>query len=105
MKQAEEKGEQCFTVNLKFAGDCGFKSIRAGMVLDKIAEVAKVVKSVPSSEELDEEKLAQGFKMLVTSKFDEKTIENCAKQVLEVEEVNVAAFNDSTLAPLAASTQ
>ena len=103
VKQAEEKGEQCFTVDLRFAADCGFKSIRAGMILDKIAEVAKVVKSVPSSEELDEEKLAQGFKMVVTSRFDEKTIEACAKQVLEVEQVNVAAFTDSTIAPVAAS--
>ena len=99
VKQAEEKGEQCFTVNLHFASDCGFKSIRAGMVLDKISEVAKVVKSVPASSELDEEKLGQGFKVLVTSKFDEKTIENSAKQVLEVENVSVTPYHDSDVAP------
>jgi two-component system chemotaxis sensor kinase CheA len=92
-KQAEEKGEQCFTIDLHFAEDCGFKSIRAGMILDKITEVAKVVKSVPGSEDLDEEKLGKGFKVLVTSKFDEKTIENCAKQVLEVEQVTVVPFH------------
>lgn len=94
LKQAEETGEQCFAVNLKFSEDCGFKTIRAGMILDKIADVARVVKSVPASAELDEEKLNQGFKVLVTSKFDEKTIENCAKQVLEVEQVTVAPFHE-----------
>ena len=94
VKQAKEKGEQCFTVDLRFAQDCGFKSIRASMILDKIADVAKVIKSVPSNSDLDEEKLNQGFKVLVTSKFDEKTIENCAKQVLEVEQVSVVPFNE-----------
>ena len=69
------------------AHDCGFKSIRAGMVLDKIAEVAKVIKSVPEKDDLDEQKLITGFKMVVTSKLDEKALEHCAKQVLEVEEV------------------
>ena len=93
LKQAEQKGEQCYTVNLKFAQDCGFKSIRAGMILDKMADVAKVVKSVPASGDLDEDKLCLGFQMLVTSKFDEKTIENCAKQVLEVEDVSVVPYS------------
>jgi len=95
VKQAEDKGEQCFTVDLRFAEDCGFKTIRAGMILDKITEVATVVKSVPASAELDEENLCQGFKVLVTSKFDEKTIENCAKQILEVEQVSVIPFNEA----------
>lgn len=94
LKQAEESGEQCFAVNLKFAEDCSFKTIRAGMVLDKIVDVGKVVKSIPASAELDEEKLNQGFKVLVTSKFDEKTIENCAKHILEVEQVTVVPFHE-----------
>ncbi len=96
VKRAEEKGEQCFAVNIKFAEDCSFRSIRASMVLDKIADVASVVKSVPRSSDLDEEKLGQGFKVLVTSKFDEETIKNCAKQVLEVDQVNVSLFHNET---------
>jgi two-component system, chemotaxis family, sensor kinase CheA len=95
IRQAEVAGEQCFIVDLKFCDDCNFKSIRASMVLNKIAEMAKVIKTVPGNEELDEEKLTQGFKMAVTSKCDEKTIEQCAQQVLEVEQVNVSSFNPS----------
>jgi two-component system chemotaxis sensor kinase CheA len=101
IEQAEEKGERCYAVNLGFASDCDFKSIRASMILDKISDVGKVVKSVPASSDLDEEKLSQGFKMLVTSRFDEKTIESCAKQVLEVEHVSVAACNE----PLTSTTK
>ena len=63
ISQAENAGEQCFIINFKFADDCSFKTIRASMVLDKIAEVAKIIKSVPATEEFDEQKLSQGFKM------------------------------------------
>ena len=90
--------ETAYTVDLKFSPDCGFKSIRASMVLDKINEVAKILKSVPEKNDLDEQKLTHGFKIVVTSKLDEKALENCAKQVLEIEEIQVTAFNDSTTA-------
>ncbi|HSV49776.1 MAG TPA: chemotaxis protein CheA [Candidatus Acidoferrales bacterium] len=92
------EGERCFTINLKFTSDCGFKSIRAGMILDKIAEVAKVIKTVPDKTDLDEAKLNHGFKLVITSKLDEKELENCAKQILEIEEAAITAFNDSTSA-------
>jgi Chemotaxis protein histidine kinase and related kinases len=90
--------EKCFTLNLTFCSDCGFKSIRAGMVLDRIAEVAKIVKSVPDKNDLNEQKLSHGFRMVVTSKLDEKELENTAKQVLEIEEVAVTPFNEPSSA-------
>jgi len=91
-------GERCFTINLKFSSGCGFKSIRAGMVLDKLAEVARIVKSVPAKNELEEQKLNHGFKLVVTSKVDEKELEATAKQVLEIEEVAVTSFNEPSSA-------
>jgi two-component system, chemotaxis family, sensor kinase CheA len=92
INQAELNGEQCYIVNLKFCDDCNFKSIRASMVLSKIGEVAKIIKTVPCSEALEEENLNQGFKIAVTTKLDEQTIEQCTQQVLEVEHVNVTSF-------------
>ncbi|HKM59858.1 MAG TPA: Hpt domain-containing protein, partial [Candidatus Bathyarchaeia archaeon] len=97
ISKAENAGEQCFIINFKFADDCSFKTIRASMVLDKIAEVGRIVKSVPASEEFDEQKLSQGFKMAVTSKLDEETVAKSAKSVLEVESVSISAYN--TFAP------
>lgn len=88
-------GEQSFVVNLRFSDDCMFKTVRAGMVLDKMAEVARVVKSIPANEELDEQKLREGFQVVVTGKCDEKELQDCAKQVLEVEQVIVTTLNGS----------
>jgi two-component system chemotaxis sensor kinase CheA len=97
-KPAEYLAEKCFAVTLRFSPDCGFKSIRAGMVIDKITEVAKIVKSVPDKADFDEQKLSQGFKLIVNSRLDEKDIADCAKQVLEVEQVDVALCSDPSSA-------
>lgn len=103
LKQAEVSGERCFVIDLRFAGDCGYKCIRASMVLDKVAEVAKVVKSIPGSDELTEEKLGQGFRIVVSSKLDDKALQQSAKQVLEVEDVTVSPFDITQ--PLAVKEQ
>jgi two-component system chemotaxis sensor kinase CheA len=92
------EGEKCYTVNMKFANDCGFKSIRAGMVIDKVAEIAKIIKSVPDKSDLEEQKLSRGLKIVVAGKCEDKELEGCAKQVLEVEEIAVTPFNDTASA-------
>lgn len=89
--------EQSFVVDLRFSNDCVFKTVRAGMVLDKICEIAKVVKSIPPIEVCDEQKLSDGFQIVVKGNCDEKTLKDRAKQVLEVEQVIVTLFDGSTL--------
>jgi two-component system chemotaxis sensor kinase CheA len=90
--------EKCYTLNIKFSSDCGFKGIRAGMVFDKIADIAKILKSNPEKSDLDEQKLNHGFRLLVASSADQKTLETTAKQVLEIEAVSVVGFNDEASA-------
>ncbi len=90
-----ENGKHCYVVNLTFSKDCVFKNIRANMVLDKIAEIAEIIKTAPARNELDEQRLDQGFKIVVASKFDEAAIQKCTQQVLEVDHVDVAPFEEN----------
>jgi two-component system, chemotaxis family, sensor kinase CheA len=91
--KAESNGKHCYIVDLTFSKDCMFKNLRAGMVLDKVTEVAEVVKSIPNQKDMDEEKLGNGFKIAVTSNSDEDTIKGCVNQVLEVDSVQVSPFD------------
>jgi two-component system, chemotaxis family, sensor kinase CheA len=97
MKKAESAGEHCYLVDLKFSDDCAFRTIRANMLLDKIGEVAEVVRTFPNQSEFDEEKLGQGFKMSVTSKFNDEAIRKCTQQVCEVEVIGVATFDPGSI--------
>ncbi|MGF3522512.1 MAG: Hpt domain-containing protein, partial [Candidatus Bathyarchaeia archaeon] len=90
LQRAKNSGEKAYCINLKFSDDCSFKGIRANMILSKISKVGEIVKTVPDRKELDEEKLERGFKLVVATKSDERELEKCAQEVLEVENVEVA---------------
>ena len=99
--KAERCGEHCYFVDLKFSNDCAFKSVRSILVLSKISELAEIIKTQPDQKELEafkEEKLDLGFKIAITSKFTPEEIENCVRQVCEIEYVSVVHF-DPTFIP------
>jgi two-component system chemotaxis sensor kinase CheA len=94
--KAESCGEHCYFIDLKFSKDCAFKSVRSILVLSKISELAEIIKTQPDQEELEafkEEKLDFGFKIAVTSKCYAEEIEDCIRQVCEIEDVRVVHFD------------
>ncbi len=95
LKKAESSGEHGYNVELKFSNDCAYKNIRANMLLSRIEELAEIIKTIPSQKEFDEKNLENGLKIAITTKSSEKEIENCARQVLEVENVNVTTLETS----------
>jgi two-component system chemotaxis sensor kinase CheA len=97
VRKAENSGKDCYIVNLSFSKDCAFKNLRADMVLEKVAEVAEVIKTIPNLKDIEEEKLSEGFTIAVTSTFDRKAVEKCVQQVLEVEQVSVVPFDANVL--------
>jgi two-component system, chemotaxis family, sensor kinase CheA len=97
LKKAENNGQHSYLVNLTFSNDCGFKAIRASMVLSKVGEIAEIVKTIPDQKDLSEERLSHGFRIALASKFDEKTLEKCTHQVLEVDQVCVVPFDPKDL--------
>jgi two-component system chemotaxis sensor kinase CheA len=92
---AESFGEHCYFVDLKFSCDCAFKSIRSILVMSKVSELAEIIKTLPDRMALEafmEEKFEQGFRMAITSKYRAEEIENCIRQVCEIEDVKVVHF-------------
>lgn len=107
IKKAEDTGEHCYIVDLKFSGDCNFKNLRANMVLSKIGEIADIVKTLPDQNDLDEQKLGLGFKLAVTTKQSDMDVAKCAQQVCEVEQVQVFPIDIATVtstAPVSAES-
>lgn len=90
LQRAKNSGEKGYCINLKFSSDCSFKEIRANMILSKISKIGEIVKTIPDRKELNEEKLKDGFKLIVATKSDGKELEKCTQEVLEVEDVEVA---------------
>jgi two-component system chemotaxis sensor kinase CheA len=93
VREAVRDGDRCFIVDIKFSDDCVFKSVRAKMVLDNLSEKGKIVKTIPSKEELDEEKIESGLRVVFLGNISEKEAETCAKSVCEVDQVGAVCLN------------
>jgi two-component system chemotaxis sensor kinase CheA len=96
--KAESCGEHCYFVDLKFSADCAFKSVRSILVLSKVSELAEIIKTQPEQTEIEafkEEKLDCGLRIAITSKFEAEEIQDCARQVCEIEDVRVVHFNQT----------
>ncbi|MGD0978359.1 MAG: chemotaxis protein CheA [Candidatus Bathyarchaeia archaeon] len=93
IREAVRDGDRCFIVDIKFSDDCVFKSVRAKMVLDNLSEKGKIVKTIPSKEELDEEKIESGLRVVFLGNISEKEAEACAKSVCEVDQAGVVCLN------------
>jgi two-component system chemotaxis sensor kinase CheA len=93
IEKALKAGNKCFLVAVKFSDDCSFRSLRANMVLQNLADKGKVVKTTPKIEDDATEEIGSELKIVFITKFSKKESEECAKSVCEVDQVQVEAFD------------
>jgi two-component system chemotaxis sensor kinase CheA len=105
IREAIKEGARCLIVDIKFSDDCVFKSVRAKMVLDNLGEKGKVVKTIPSRKELDEERIESGLKVVFVGNINEKEAEADAKSVCEVDQAVAVCVNIDSLGPEEAKTK
>ncbi|MEM3731125.1 MAG: chemotaxis protein CheA [Candidatus Bathyarchaeia archaeon] len=93
VEDALNNGLGCFVVDVKLCDDCVFKSIRANMVLDRLADRGNIIKTVPDKEEIAQDKISSNLKIIFASKLDKGEVEKLAHSVSEVEKVSVSPFD------------
>jgi two-component system chemotaxis sensor kinase CheA len=93
IKDALTSGNKCFLVVAKFSDDCAFKPLRANMVLEKLKQKGKVVKTFPKMKDEELENCGPEFKVVFITKSDKKEIEENTKSVCEIDKVRVEAFD------------
>jgi two-component system chemotaxis sensor kinase CheA len=97
IEKARKAGKNCFVVEVKFTGDCGFKSLRANMVLENLGKKGNVVSTVPSKSDIEGEKIGDTFKVYFVTEIGKKQIQECAESVCEIERAIVELFDSSLL--------
>lgn len=74
LRQAKEGGMLGIHVQVTLAQTCLLKSARSYMVMNAMDELGDVIKSVPSAEELEQEKFDHTFDILVVTGSDKKAV-------------------------------
>lgn len=104
LRQAKEGGLLGIHVQITLAQTCLLKSARSYMVMNALDELGDVIKSVPSAEDLEQEKFDHTFDILVVTGADMKTVEDAMGTISEIDKVALELVDpDQATAPQAAA--
>ena len=87
LHQAKEGGLLGIHVRVTLADTCLLKSTRSYMVMNALDELGDVIKSVPSAEDLEQEKFDHSFDVLVITASDAKAVEDALNSISEIEKI------------------
>lgn len=80
-------------VKIKLKEDCVFKSIRAGMALNKLGQIGEIVNTAPEVRDIEDEKFDQSFTVFLTTNEVEEKIRKVVGSVSEIESVDILAVS------------
>ena len=93
IKQATAQGLQAIHARVTLADTCLLKSARSYMVMNALDEIGDVVKSVPSSEDLEQEKFDKSFDVIVVTSQEEKGVQDAINSISEISKVETNIVN------------
>ena len=87
IKEALGAGMLAFSVHVELSDSCLLKSARSYMVMNALDELGDVIKSVPSGEDLEQEKFEHSFEVCVVTDKDCKAVEEAVGAISEITKV------------------
>lgn len=96
INQSKEQGFTCLEIAISLRPDCVLKAARVFMVFEVLEKCGEVIKSSPSSEQLEEEKFDETFTVTLITKEPAGDIGEKIKKVSEVEQVQVTEITSVT---------
>ncbi|MEM1503335.1 chemotaxis protein CheA [Domibacillus sp. 8LH] len=96
INQSKEQGFTCLEIAVSLRPDCVLKAARVFMVFEVLEKCGEVIKSSPSSEQLEEEKFDETFTVTLITKEPAGDIGEKIKKVSEVEQVQVTEITSVT---------
>ena len=90
IKQAKEKNYNVFKAEVNLYSDCKLKSARAFLVYKNLEESGEIVKSVPSIEDIEQEKFDYSFVFVYVTTKTADEVKKLIESVSEIDSVNVS---------------
>ncbi|MFS0590757.1 chemotaxis protein CheA [Cytobacillus horneckiae] len=91
--QSKELGYNTYEVDITLTEDCLLKAARVYMVFEALEKNGEIVKSSPSTTELEEEQFEQSFSVTVVTNEEKDSLKSALLKISEIENVEIKAFN------------
>ncbi|WP_108669674.1 chemotaxis protein CheA [Peribacillus acanthi] len=89
IEQSKEQGFDTFEITVNLREDCLLKAARVFMVFEVLEKIGEVIKSNPSTDQLEEEQFDSEFTVTIVSKEAAVDIQKKVMKVSEVQQVNI----------------
>lgn len=90
IKQAIENGYNCINVEIILREDTLLKSARAFLIVQELEAQGEIIKSLPSTEDIENEQFDNELDFLLLTKKSKEEIQELAINISEVDKVNVS---------------
>ncbi len=90
-----------YDITVRLEESCVLKAVRAYMVIKRLSHIGRVVDTVPSGREIEDEEFEREFKVILASNASPAAIGEAAEHVSEVEQVTVV---EKSVAPRQSAT-
>ncbi|MDI3507886.1 MAG: two-component system, chemotaxis family, sensor kinase CheA [Clostridiales bacterium] len=94
VRVANEKGYTAYKVHIVLRPDCLLKSARAYIIFKTLEEFAETIESVPSAQDIENERFDRDFTLTILTKEPEQYIYERINSVSEIESVTVQELNE-----------
>ncbi|MBP7633778.1 chemotaxis protein CheA [Candidatus Ozemobacteraceae bacterium] len=96
--EGEQRGSHIFLLQVTLVADCLLKAPRAFMVVRNLEELkCEIIKSVPETKDLEEEKFDLSFKMLLITPTGADDVKTGIESISEIETVRVTSLTSDDL--------
>lgn len=93
LHEAQRKRFSAYHIQVELAPGCVMKSARAYMVFRNLEEIGEIIKSVPSAQELEDEKFDTSFQVVIVTRHDEAQVQKTLDSIAEVRVEAITPLN------------
>ncbi len=76
-------------IRVKLSEDCALKSVRAFMVIKSLGEIAKIIDSTPSLQDIEDGRFDKSFELVVSTSQSPEKIKEIINKISEVKQVEI----------------
>lgn len=102
MENAKSEGQNVYGITVYLQESCILKAARAFLIFKAVESKGELIKSVPQTEQIEDEEFDFDFSWILATKSSKETIKKLIENVSEVAEVCIDDFKYSTTAPVPA---
>ncbi|GFR37709.1 chemotaxis protein CheA [Insulibacter thermoxylanivorax] len=100
IKQSLSSGFQVYEVRVKIRQDCVLKAARAYMVFDALERSGEIARSIPSVQEIEQEKFDHEFIVYYITKLHAQEVKKLIMDVSEIEDAVIETIDEQKLKEL-----